>query len=343
MGKRASHTTEPTTHHPRPAPVREIETRSLQSYIEWSHDACYPGTKPSLAHITGDASFKYRGRVATLGPLSFRQFESVGLNARIEGMRNRFFRLVLALSGEQRLWVDQGDAVLDMRTYLLIPPGANLNFACTTAPRKTLIIDLDPEYVLAVIADAIGHPLDALPEPAHFLFSAAALRPVQKLLGQWGNSLKRDSERKFSEQSADAIARTLILTTMPQWFPALAGEMRVSPMPDRQHPAITKSIAYMHTHYPEDISLDRLSEISGMNKFGLCRLFKRVLGTTPARHLYRIRLDYAFERLKVAAGGEQTVTEIAFATGFEDLSHFSRLFRKRYGISPITVLRRSPD
>ncbi len=55
-------------------------------------------------------------------------------------------------------------------------------------------------------------------------------------------------------------------------------------------------------------------------------------GTTPARFLLARRLDAAAERLR-CGGRYSSITDIALECGFNDLSYFSRTFRRRFGVS----------
>lgn len=55
-------------------------------------------------------------------------------------------------------------------------------------------------------------------------------------------------------------------------------------------------------------------------------------GTTPARFLLARRLDAAAERLRYGAK-DRSITDIALSCGFNDLSYFSRTFRRRFGVS----------
>ncbi|MBS0560907.1 MAG: helix-turn-helix domain-containing protein [Proteobacteria bacterium] len=60
-------------------------------------------------------------------------------------------------------------------------------------------------------------------------------------------------------------------------------------------------------------------------------------GTTPMRWLWLLRLDAAHRAL--ATGRTRSVTDAAFAHGFNDVSHFSRAFRNAFGTPPRSVLR----
>ncbi|MGE4481922.1 helix-turn-helix domain-containing protein [Acidocella sp.] len=63
----------------------------------------------------------------------------------------------------------------------------------------------------------------------------------------------------------------------------------------------------------------------------LQRLFADI-GSTPRAHIQQVRLEQS--RLALARRGERSVSDIAFAHGFNDLSYFYRAFRERFGIPP---------
>ncbi|MBI4239335.1 MAG: helix-turn-helix transcriptional regulator [Deltaproteobacteria bacterium] len=328
------------THHPNP--IRQVATRSVETYVEWSSTECYPGCRPSQLGLKlfADERFHYTGETACLGPLHFRRFHSEGLAAEYHAVPNTYWRMILPLTGPQAWATPSSPQAVDTsREYLLVAPGAHFSFNCAPAARSTLLIDIDPAYVHGVLDDAIGHPIDTLPAPHGGPHSAIPLRPMQNLLAQWRNSLKRPGETGFSQLLADAISRTLVLTALRDWYPDIRRALRAAPAPDPHHPAVQRAIDFLHDHYTESISLDGLAKAAGINKFGLCRLFRRILGETPIRYLYRIRLHKALELLRGGRQRERSVTEVALSVGFEDLSHFARLFRAQFGITPNAVLQ----
>jgi AraC family transcriptional regulator len=81
----------------------------------------------------------------------------------------------------------------------------------------------------------------------------------------------------------------------------------------------------------EEIDLDTTARASGMSSFHLLRTFASVLGVTPHQYLIRARLRHA-ARLLTDEGS--TVTQIAGAVGFADLSNFIRTFGRAAGMSP---------
>lgn len=86
-------------------------------------------------------------------------------------------------------------------------------------------------------------------------------------------------------------------------------------------------------------TLDSLARHASMNKFVLLRAFRRVFGTTPHAYLMAVRLERA--RALLAAGMRSV--DASAATGFADQAHFSRWFKRRYGVTPAAYAgRRRP-
>jgi len=88
---------------------------------------------------------------------------------------------------------------------------------------------------------------------------------------------------------------------------------------------------YIDSCFNEDITLESLSKIALMSPFHLLRQFKKNYHVTPHQYLISRRL----EKAKVfVTRSDSALTDICFITGFRDASSFSKLFKKRYGLSP---------
>ena len=92
---------------------------------------------------------------------------------------------------------------------------------------------------------------------------------------------------------------------------------------------ITRSIVqnYANPNY----ELDELLRSAPYCYDYLCRLFRREMHTTPHKYLANLRLEAAAELLR--AGGS-SITEAARLCGYQDPLYFSRMFKKKYGVSP---------
>lgn len=99
--------------------------------------------------------------------------------------------------------------------------------------------------------------------------------------------------------------------------------------PKMQH-AVKSVLQRIHADYATPLSLEALAAEAGFSPKYFCRLFRQVTGRTPIAYLQYYRLEKAAERLLVT---EDSVTEIAFACGFGDISYFTKAFRRAKGIS----------
>lgn len=84
-------------------------------------------------------------------------------------------------------------------------------------------------------------------------------------------------------------------------------------------------------NYMEPFSLDELADRLHINKYYMLRTFKEMTGETPLQYHNRCRCEKAKELLHRP---ELSVSYIAFETGYNSASHFSRKFRELTGITP---------
>jgi transcriptional regulator GlxA family with amidase domain len=97
------------------------------------------------------------------------------------------------------------------------------------------------------------------------------------------------------------------------------------------HPRLIKAIAEMEAHVEEALSRDEIASHVGLSRRQLERLFRRYLGTSPARYYLKLRLNRAQTLLQQTT---MPVTEVAFASGFTSASHFSKCYRDMFGKTP---------
>ena len=99
----------------------------------------------------------------------------------------------------------------------------------------------------------------------------------------------------------------------------------------RHEKPIQAVIYYLLGQYAEPVSFADVLRLSGMSKPTLARQFRQYTGRTVMEFLSYVRLDQATQRLRST---DQDISSIAFAVGFNNLSHFHRLFRRTHGCSP---------
>lgn len=87
---------------------------------------------------------------------------------------------------------------------------------------------------------------------------------------------------------------------------------------------------FIDHNFEKEVSLDTLSDVRFTSKFHLLRLYKKYYGITPRQYLIEKRIYEAKQMLTNGA----SVTEACYAVGFESLSSFSNLFKRKTGKSP---------
>ncbi len=89
-----------------------------------------------------------------------------------------------------------------------------------------------------------------------------------------------------------------------------------------------------------DLGIEQLSSALDCSKRYLHMAFAEE-ATTITGYIWQKRLEKCLEELQFEPRADRTLTEIAFAWGFSSSSHFTHLFKKRYGMPPSAVKRRA--
>ena len=93
---------------------------------------------------------------------------------------------------------------------------------------------------------------------------------------------------------------------------------------------IARTIDYFSTHLNDQITIDDMAGHAGMSRAVFHRRFKEATTMAPIQFVKSMRLNHA--AMKIAEG--KTVSEAAWAVGYQSASQFSREFKRMYGQSP---------
>jgi AraC family transcriptional regulator len=88
---------------------------------------------------------------------------------------------------------------------------------------------------------------------------------------------------------------------------------------------------FIANNLEESISLSQLATIAGMSPHYFSELFKQSTDCTPHNHVLVQRLERAKQRLR---DPKCSVIEAGLDAGFQNASHFARIFRKLEGTTP---------
>lgn len=104
----------------------------------------------------------------------------------------------------------------------------------------------------------------------------------------------------------------------------------INPYRNSEQERLRKIYAYTDDHYQDRIKISEIAELCSMTNEAFCRYFKKATGQPFLDFLNQYRVSHAKLLLTRGVG----VSEVAFQTGFESLSYFSRTFKKWVNESP---------
>jgi AraC-like DNA-binding protein len=88
---------------------------------------------------------------------------------------------------------------------------------------------------------------------------------------------------------------------------------------------------YLMKNYREEVDLKQLAALVNMAEGSLCRYFKLNMGKTVFEYLNQIRIEFA---CKLLMDINLSILEVCMDSGFNNLSHFNKQFRKITGVPP---------
>ena len=94
---------------------------------------------------------------------------------------------------------------------------------------------------------------------------------------------------------------------------------------------LSAPIHYIQVHFAERISIASLAAACNLSVSALERRFRKHLDKTPHQYITEMRLEHS---RRLLSNSDKAIGTIALETGFSDHSHFTRAFRRHYGIAP---------
>jgi AraC-like DNA-binding protein len=242
--------------------------------------------------------------------------------------------IALVRRGALRLVEASGERTLLPRSFLLAPPGADCRFLPGLGSEEARLgfgrSALDPESlggeaaVLLRLSGGSGAPIRAarLPLPAFDEAWAIRARIVDELADE---SPGAGTMRRLR------LAQLLMLLYRHGSASALPEERRLSFKAE-------EAARLIKERYAEDLSLASLAESFGLNPSYLSRAFAHATGIHLMEYINRVRIEKSCVLLKRSS---LSVIDIAFAVGYNNLSHFNRYFRRIVRMSPSEYRRQS--
>lgn len=164
-----------------------------------------------------------------------------------------------------------------------------------------------------------------------------ALKLSQRGIRIEGNSLNQVSERMLQLPYLDYLKRLtyfyeiMDIIGRSKTFSYLASESYLSGKFRSNNNRISLIHEHLMKNYHEKVNLHEISELTHMAEGSICRLFKSETGLTIFEYLNKMKVDLSIQMLLHT---DLCIEEISYDSGFNNLSHYNRQFKKITGMTP---------
>jgi AraC family transcriptional regulator len=203
----------------------------------------------------------------------------------------------------------------------LLPPGPERSLA-NRDPTDAIVLSIEPAFLNRVVEDSLPNGRFELVE--RFAFEDGQIERLIRALHAEAR-VGAPTGKLFGQSLANTLAIYLAerYSASPPRFEQLRGGMPKA--------RLNRLLEYISAKLDEDLSLQALAEIAGMNYYYFARLFKQSMGLSPHRYILKQRIERAKELLRISG---MTVLEASVRTGFVDQAHFAKVFRRVVGVRP---------
>ncbi len=249
-----------------------------------------------------------------------------------------YFQIYYVNSGKMIHYLGNGSALLSHGDVFILPPDV-------------------PHYIQVEEGKVDFYSLSFMPEL--FLGTGEKNRMVADFLAALKNTAKESIQPKitlsyedmafaepifyriFSEHQSDRAGKSEMIKNCVQVLLSLVAgiyfeERATSFTPEENKNYVLYCIEYIESHYDEDITLSRMSELAAMSKSCFSSLFRQVTGTTFKDYLNRYRIRKAEDLIRAGAKNYA----VSVRVGYRDFSTFYRNFTKYTGLSPMEYRKR---
>lgn len=129
------------------------------------------------------------------------------------------------------------------------------------------------------------------------------------------------------------LMEILYILSLEENYHLLASKSFANVKNTPENQRVRKVEEYIDAHFQGEVRLKTLSEIAGMTPAAFSRYFRMQTGKTVSDYIIELRLGYAARQL---VDSSTSIAEICYDCGFNNISNFNRIFKKKKGCSPST-------
>ncbi len=239
--------------------------------------------------------------------------------------------ICVVAQGQKNVYIGEDCIVYDPLHYLIV---------ALPMPLEAEVINIEPDKPFLALAleidiSMVGKLLlemseDAIMPEMNTQFSKAI----------YASSMTKDLQNAF-ERLLGTLQNPIELnilgpgTVKEILFHILKGDqgsfLRTLALRDSGSQRIARTIRYLQENYKQSIDVSSIAKFAGMGNSTLHHAFEKFVGQSPIQYLKKIRLHQA--RLMIVSHG-LNASEAAYQVGYNNISQFSREFKRQFGFPP---------
>lgn len=215
------------------------------------------------------------------------------------------------------------------------------------------IFKSDPEYFVKPIPDSV-QAIHIFIDPVHRLkglFDLPEMTSVRRFLEQTRDGLQMPDSYTFQASrfiktiaTSNGLERLTAFMHLMAFcaesvsgWKSLSNGFSASTFSDKEGMRMNDIFHFTMEHFHEDISLQQVADISHLTIHAFCKYFKKHTRKTYVEFLNEIRINEACKR--ILTNQFDSISSIAYSTGFNNTITFNRVFKRIVGMSPTAYIQ----
>lgn len=235
-------------------------------------------------------------------------------------------RLCTIIDGEKKVKINNSkDITYNSNQYLILPPHSSIEMEINK-PTKALVLEINEKLIDDVI------------RKINFDIDLSNNKILDFLLYNKTKSLDDPIKRIIDIASSKDYNKEFLIDLYAQeiMFKLINNEKTNKIVTQDFNNPINLSTKIMKEKFREKITISDIASELNMSVPNFSSKFKRTMNMTPNDYLTNIKLQEARKLLR-----HKNVTEVAYDLGYENISHFIFLFKKKFGLTPKQYILKS--
>ncbi|WP_319201148.1 AraC family transcriptional regulator [uncultured Ilyobacter sp.] len=232
-----------------------------------------------------------------------------------------FPRFCTIIEGEIKVTLESGKTLVYNRdNFLLLPSDSNVHMDITKNT-KALAFEFSNNLIETVLkkTDILKSSRKSLDHKNNYMLGSNRNEIAEDIWNLFVTSRERNNNKKFL---IDLYVQKLVYDLIQD------DSTHNLLYPNDSHP-VSKSIKFIEENITNNISVKELSESLYMSESNFSHMFKKNTGCNPIEYIRDKKLDHSKELLKT-----KSVTETSYDLGYDNISYFIKLFKKKYTLTP---------